>query len=395
MFEALPAATPDKIMALNAAFRADPRDDKLDLGVGVYKDETGATPILRAVKQAERRVLEGQATKAYLSPAGDEAFCAAMVDLAFGPDAPRDRLAAVQAVGGTGAVRILLDLVARAERGARVWLPEPTWPNHPPMCRAAGLEFRSYPYFDPASRGVAFEAMRAALDDTGPGDVVLLHGCCHNPTGADLTIGQWRELAALAVDREFTPFLDMAYQGFGDGLEADAQGLRVMAGAVPEMLVALSCSKNFALYRDRVGCAVALAATPDAARLAGDAMKGLARSNYSMPPDHGAAVVRTILTDPALRADWEGELDAMRGRILSLRAKIAEALRARTNSDAFDFMAHHRGMFSLTGLSPEVVETLRAEHGVYLVGDGRMNVAGLSMAAVDTLADAFAAAADR
>jgi aromatic-amino-acid transaminase len=391
MFEALPPASPDKIMALNAAFRADPRADKLDLGVGVYKDETGATPIMRAVKKAEERLLRDQTSKAYLSPAGDPAFCDAMIDLAFGSDAPRERLAAAQGVGGTGALRLLLDVVAKAERGAEVWLPEPTWPNHPPLCRAAGLGHRSYPYFDAQNRSVAFEAMTDALAEAGPGDVVLLHGCCHNPTGADLSAEQWRALAAMAVDRGFTPFLDLAYQGFGDGLEADAEGLRIMAAAVPEMLVALSCSKNFGLYRDRVGCAVALAATPEVAKLTGDALKGAARSNYSMPADHGAAVVRTILTDPELSEEWRAELDAMRERVQTLRDGLADALRTRTNSDAFDFMSRQRGMFSLTGLSPQVIETLRDRHGVYMVGDSRMNVAGLNKAQIAPLADAIAA----
>ncbi|SDZ82392.1 aromatic amino acid transaminase [Rubrimonas cliftonensis] len=391
MFETLHPSKPDQIMALNAAFRADPREAKLDLGVGVYKDEAGRTPILRAVKAAERRLVETQATKAYLSPAGDPAFCAAMVALAFGADAPNDRIAAVQTVGGTGAVRILCDLVARAERGATVWLPDPTWPNHPAIAKQAGLGFRTYTYFDPATVGVAWEAMRAALSEAGPGDVVLLHGCCHNPTGADLTPEQWREIAALAVDRGFTPFLDLAYQGFGDGLEPDATGLRILAAAVPEMLVALSCSKNFALYRDRVGCAAVLAAAPAAADLAGDNLRALARVTYSMPADHGAAVVSTILGDAALREDWTAELDAMRARILTLRTDLAAALRERLNDDGFDFISRHRGMFSLTGLSAEIVERMRAEHGVYLVGDGRMNVAGLNAAGVRRFADALAA----
>ncbi len=391
MFETLHPSKPDQILALNAAFRADPREAKLDLGVGVYKDEAGRTPILRAVKTAERRLVETQPTKAYLSPAGDPAFCAAMVELAFGSDAPKDRIAAVQTIGGTGAVRVLCDLVARAERGATVWLPDPTWPNHPAIAKQAGLGFRTYPYFDPAAVGVAWEAMRGALSEAGPGDVVLLHGCCHNPTGADLTPEQWREIAALAVDRGFTPFLDLAYQGFGDGLEPDATGLRILAAAVPEMLVALSCSKNFALYRDRVGCAAVLAAAPAAADLAGDNLRALARVTYSMPADHGAAVVSTILGDAALREDWIAELDAMRARILTLRSNLAAALRERLNDDGFDFIAHHRGMFSLTGLSSEIVERMRAEHGVYLVGDGRMNVAGLNAAGVTQFADALAA----
>ncbi len=390
MFEALQPAAPDKILGLQEAFRADPRERKIDLGVGVYKDAEGRTPIMRAVKEAERRLLEGQTTKAYLGPAGDEGFNAAMVALVFGKDAPADRIAAAQTPGGTGAVRLLADLIARAERTATVWISEPTWPNHQAILRAAGLAFRTYPYFDKARCEVDWPAMKAALAEAGPGDVVLLHGCCHNPTGANLTEDQWRELAALAADREFTPLVDMAYQGFGDGLEADAFSVRTLAAAVPELLVAASCSKNFALYRDRVGCAMALAATPEAAALTKDNLKSLARANWSMPPDHGAAVVRTVLTDPALRADWEAEIEAMRARMLAVRAKLAETLRRRTNSDRFDFIARHRGMFSLTGISAEEIERVREAHGVYIVGDSRINIAGLNDETVATLADALA-----
>jgi aromatic-amino-acid transaminase len=392
MFETLQTPPPDKILALSVAFRADPRADKIDLGVGVYKDEAGETVILRAVKEAERRLLAGQTTKTYVSPAGDEGFNAAMIDLVFGPDAPKERLRGVQAPGGSGAVRLLAELVARAERGATVWLPEPTWPNHQGILRQAGLAFRTYPYFDPQTRGVDFDGLRGALADAGPGDVVLLHGCCHNPTGADLTPDQWREIAALSVELEFTPFIDLAYQGFGDGLDADAQGVRILAAAVPEMLVAASCSKNFALYRERVGCAMILAATPEAADLTRENMKALARVNHSMPPDHGAAIVRMVLEDPALRADWMAELEAMRTRMQELRKALAEALRARTNSDAYDFIIRHRGMFSLLGATPEQVARLREEYGVYMIGDSRVNIAGLSRANVDRLTEALVAA---
>jgi aromatic-amino-acid transaminase len=315
-----------------------------------------------------------------------------MIDLIFGPDAPKDRLRAVQAPGGGGALRLLAELIARAERGARVWLSEPTWPNHPAILRQAGLAFTTYPYFDRAAKGVDFAAMTDALGAAGPGDVVLLHGCCHNPTGADLTADQWRAIAALAVDRGFTPFVDMAYQGFGDGLDADAEGVRILAAAVPEMLVAASCSKNFAVYRERVGAAIVLAETPAEAEVAKENLKILARMNWSMPPDHGAAVVRTILEDPALRADWTAELEAMRLRMRDLRASLADQLRARTNSDAYDFVARHRGMFSLLGIDEAQVERIRAEHGIYMVSDSRINVAGLNRGAIAALVEALAAA---
>ncbi len=391
MFEALQAPAPDKIMALAEAFRADDRPGKLDLGVGVYKDAEGRTPILRAVKEAERRLLESQETKTYLGPAGDAAFCAAMVDLVFGADAARDRIAAVQTPGGTGACRLLTELAARAERGATMWFSDPTWPNHHAIARQVGLGFRSYRYFDPATCEVDWEGMKADLRDAGPGDVVVLHGCCHNPTGANLDADMWRELAALALDRGFTPFVDIAYQGFGDGLEADAEGLRIMAAAVPEMLVAASCSKNFAVYRDRVGCAMALCGAPAAKGAAQETMKALARVNHSMPPDHGAAAVRTVLEDPGLRADWEAELSAMRARMLSVRERLAESLQRRTNSDRFAFIARHRGMFSLLGVSDDVVEKARADHAVYVVSGGRINIAGLNDETVETLTAALAA----
>jgi aspartate/tyrosine/aromatic aminotransferase len=392
MFENLQPSPPDKIMALSAACRADPRPGKIDLGVGVYKDEGGATVIMRAVKNAEARLLRDQTTKTYLSPAGDEAFCEAMAALALGPGYPRDRLAMAQTPGGTGAVRLLAELAARAERGATLWISDPSWPNHKAIAHAAGLSFRHYPYFDPQTGDVAWEKMRAALADAGPGDVVLLHGCCHNPTGANLTVDQWRQIAELSVANGFTPFVDMAYQGFGDGLEEDAAGLRVMAAIVPELLLAVSCSKNFALYRDRVGAAFALAADAQAAALAQDAMKAQARVNWSMPPDHGAAAVRLILSDPALTAEWKTELEEMRQRMLSLREGLAQALRERTNDDRFDFVARHRGMFSLLGLPVEAVQRMRDRHAVYIVDDSRANIAGLNAQNIAALADAIAAA---
>mgnify|MGYP005852400293 CR=1 FL=1 len=391
MLETLQAPPPDKILALSGMFRADPRAGKLDLGVGVYRDESGATPVMRAVRAAEARLHAAQTTKTYLGPAGDEAFCRQVAALALGDAAPAERLAMAQTPGGTGAVRLLADLASRAERGATLWISDPSWPNHAAIAKAAGLAFRTYPYYDPASGGVAWEAMRAALASAGPGDVVLLHGCCHNPTGADLDVGQWRELAGMAASLGFTPFVDLAYQGFGDGLEADVAGLRAMAATVPEMLLAISCSKNFGVYRDRVGCAVALAAGPEAAAVTQETLKAVARVLWSMPPDHGAAVVRTVLEDAGLRADWLAELDAVRARMLTLRAGLSEALRARLNTDAFDAVARQRGMFSLLPVGPAQVERLRVEHGVYLVGDGRANIAGLSAAQIDALAEAIAA----
>jgi aspartate aminotransferase len=388
MFETLETAAPDAIYAVMAAVRADPRPHKIDLSIGVYHDRERRTPIMAAVREAERRLLATEASKSYLDLAGHDRFNAGMTELVFG-DAERDRIRAAQTPGGTGAVRILAELVRRARPDARLWLSAPTWPNHPAIMRAAGLETRSYPYFDPATNEVQADAMLAALGEAGPGDVVLLHGCCHNPTGAELLPEHWERIAALAAARGFLPFVDFAYQGFGDGLEEDAAGVRRLAAELPQMLVAASCSKNFGLYRDRVGCAFVLGASPERADVMLGQLLALARANYSSPPAHGAAVVGTILDDTALRAEWRVELDAMRAHMLGLRRALAAGLRARSNSDRFDFLERHRGMFSLLGAAPEQVARLRDEHAIYMVGAGRINIAGLPEAEVDRIADAL------
>ncbi len=389
MFETLKAAPGDKILALMSAYRADPRTDKLDLGVGVYKDRTGATPVMRAVREAEKRLLAEQKTKTYLGLAGDTQFNAAMAKLVFGEAADFSRIRAAQAPGGSGALRLVAELLKRAKPGATVWVSDPTWPNHIPMMREAGLQTRDYPYFDAATGAVRFEAMREALAGAAAGDVVLLHGCCHNPTGANLDAAQWRALADLAVERGLLPFVDIAYQGFGEGLDADAEGLRILAARVPELVVAASCSKNFAVYRDRVGAAMVMGRTGAEADVALSQMLSAGRTLYSMPPDHGAAAVRLVLEDAALRADWQAELEEMRQRMFGLRVAFTEALRRQSNSDRFDFIAGHRGMFSRLGLSEAEVERLRAEHGVYMVADSRINVAGLPEAGLDRLAKAI------
>ncbi|HYE00102.1 MAG TPA: amino acid aminotransferase [Alphaproteobacteria bacterium] len=391
MFESLEVAPPDGILAVIAAYRADPRPQKIDLGVGVYRDSAGRTPVLAAVREAERRLFDAQDTKTYVGMAGDVGFNAAMTRLVFAESAPADRIRAVQTPGGSGALRVLAELLRRAKPGATVWVSDPTWPNHEPIVRAAGLQTRSYPYLDRATKTVRVEAMLAALAEAGPNDIVLLHGCCHNPSGADLAPADWDAVAELAVKRGFLPFVDLAYQGFGEGLDADAYGMRRLAAAVPEMVVAVSCSKNFGLYRERVGAAFVLAANPAQADLAQGQLLGVVRANYSMPPDHGAATVRIILEDAALRAQWEAELDGMRDRMLGLRRSLADSLRRRSNGDAFDYIARHRGMFSLLGTSEEQTRRLREEHAVYVVGGGRINIAGLGEADVDRFADALLA----
>ena len=386
MFETLQPAAPDGILMLMSLYRDDPRTDKLDLGVGVYKDASGKTPVMHAVRKAERRLHETQSTKSYLGLAGDTVFNDLMIGLVLGDKAERARLRAAQTPGGTGALRLLADLVRLSRPNATVWVPNPTWPNHLPILKAAGLNSQTYPYFDTTTGKVDFDAMLDAIGKMPAGDVVLLHGCCHNPTGADLSIDQWKALAPVLTERGLTPFVDIAYQGFGDGLEQDAAGVRLLAQVVPEMLVAASCSKNFSVYRDRAGAAIVLGRNAGEADLAHGQLLGLGRGIWSMPPDHAAACVRIVLHDDDLRADWKEELEAVRQRMLGLRQGLADALRQQSNSDRFDFIARQRGMFSRLGLTGEQVVRLRSEHGVYIVGDSRFNVAGLPGDRLDDLA---------
>jgi aspartate/tyrosine/aromatic aminotransferase len=394
MFETLQPAPADKILALIGLYRNDPRPGKVDLGVGVYKDIDGRTPVMRAVREAEKRLLASQDTKTYLGLAGDTGFNAAMIKLAFGEKADHSRIRAAQAPGGSGALRLVAELLQRTRAGATVWLSDPTWPNHPPVMRAAGLQVRDYPYFDAASGSVRFDEMLAALKTANSGDVVLLHGCCHNPTGANLDAAQWAKVADVLLERGLLPFVDIAYQGFGEGLDADAAGLRLLADRMPEMVVASSCSKNFAVYRDRVGAAMVMAKDGAQADVAMSQVLAAARALYSMPPDHGAAAVRMVLEDAGLKKDWETELEGMRLRMLRLRVAFAEALRRQSNSDRFDFVASHRGMFSRLGLTEAQVERLRTEHAVYMVGDSRINVAGLPEGGMDDLAKAIVSVLD-
>ena len=392
MLESLTEQAPDKILALMAAYAADPRVAKIDLGVGVYKDATGNTPVMRAVKAAERRLVEQQTTKTYTGLAGDPGFADALSTLVLGAQKPADRLAMVATPGGTGAIRQGLELMRMAAPEATLWLSRPTWPNHPAIAAYLDVPVRSYRYFDAETGAVDRDGMMADLGAAKPGDLVMLHGCCHNPTGANLTRDDWRDMAALCTDRGLIPFVDIAYQGFGDGLEADAAGLRDLVARVPEALAAVSCSKNFGLYRERTGLLIALAPSPGRVAVTQGALASLNRLNFSFPPDHGARVVQTILGDDALRADWEAELEAVRTGMLDLREALAGALRERTGSDRFGFLAAHRGMFSLLGATPEQVEAMRRDHGVYMVGDSRMNIAGLNRDTVPVLADAIVAA---
>ena len=388
MLETLNPQPQDKILALIAMFRDDPRAEKIDLGVGVYKDATGLTPVMRAVKAAEKQLWETEKTKSYTGLAGEPAYNAAMVQMILGPGFT-DRAASVATPGGTGAIRQALELIRMASPTAKVWMSNPTWPNHPSIVKYLGMTGVEYRYFDAATGGVDFDGMLADLANVTAGDAVLLHGCCHNPTGANLSLDQWAEVTDLLAAKGATPFVDLAYQGFGDGLEADAAATRLVAAKFPEVLIAASCSKNFGIYRERTGILIALT-QPDRKAVVQANLAFLNRQNYSFPPDHGARLVTMILEDAALTADWKAELEEVRLNMLSLRQSLADDLRRATNSDRFDFVAHHRGMFSRLGLTEAQVNTLREKHGIYMVSDSRINIAGLNAKTVPVLAAAIA-----
>ena len=390
MFETMTAPPPDKILSLMELLRADPRADRMDLGVGVYRDERGVTPILPCVRRVEAALGAAAQTKAYVGPAGDPLFVERVRALAFGPNAPAGRIGGVQAVGGAGALRILAGLIARQAPGAVVHVPDPTWVNHLAIVEDAGLASATYRYYDPATGGVDMVGLLADMEAMRPGDVMLLHGCCHNPTGADPSPADWAAIADMLAVRGIVPFVDIAYQGFGDGLDEDAAALRLLAGRVPEMLVAYSCSKNFGIYRDRTGAAFVLARDEAAAQVARARLAEQNRIACSMPPDHGAAIVREILGDDALRAEWAAEVAAMRARVKDIRRALAAALEA-VDAARFGALAGQKGMFSLLPLSGAEVARLRAEHGIYLVSDGRVSLAGLRRDQVPLLAAAVGA----
>ncbi|MEM9552082.1 MAG: amino acid aminotransferase [Pseudomonadota bacterium] len=389
MFDALKPQPADKILALMAAFRADSRDNKIDLGVGVYKNAEGVTPVMRAVKAAEERLWQEQTTKAYTGLLGDPAFSDAMIQLILGDAVPRDQIAAAATPGGTGAVRQAFELVRMATPDARVFVSNPTWPNHLSILKHLGIETVQYRYFDDDTRGVDFDGMIADLGGANAGDVVLLHGCCHNPTGANLNAIEWQRVIDLINEKGLVAMIDIAYQGFGDGLDEDAAATRLVAAGVAECLIAASCSKNFGVYRERTGLLMAISQKADQTGLNRDTLAYLNRQNFSFPPDHGARVVTTILNDADLRADWTTELEEVRLSMLGLRQHLADELQRLSGSNRFGFLAQHRGMFSRLGASPELVERLRAEHAIYMVGDSRMNIAGLNTQTVPILAQAI------
>ena len=390
MFENLTPAKPDAILSIMQAFREDKRANKIDLSVGVYKNAAGGTPIVAAIREAEARLYKAQDTKTYLGTTGDAGFNAAMIDLVFGAGADKSRVRGAQTPGGSGALRMCAEIIRAARPEAVIHAPDPTWANHIPLLSSAGLTLKTYSYFDAATGGVRFDAMMRDLGQAKPGDVVLLHACCHNPTGADLDQAQWRSVGTLLLDRGLLPLVDLAYMGLGAGLDEDAFGVRHLASIMPEMAVAISCSKNFAVYRDRVGLAAILSQNAGQADIVNGKLGAIARSLWSMPPDHAAAAVRIVLEDEALCANWKTELDSMRMRIQGLRADLAAALNRQSNSQAYDFIVKQAGMFSRLPLTEGQAQRLKDKHAVYIVPDGRINVAGLNAENTEVFARAYA-----
>ena len=389
MLNALRKQPEDKILALMQAYKSDPRTDKIDLGVGVYKDASGKTPIMRAIKAAEQKLWQEETTKSYVALAGDQEFTTVMSNLVLGNAVAPQNVAAAGTPGGTGAVRLAFELARMANPDLKVFVSDPTWPNHISILRYLDIDTRPYRYFDDATCGVDFDGMMTDLEAARAGDLVLLHGCCHNPTGANLNLTQWQAVIDLLNRTGAVPMIDIAYQGFGDGLDEDAAATRLVAANCPEVMIAASCSKNFGIYRERTGILMAVAQDAGLRAVAQDNLNSLNRLTYSFPPDHGARLVTMVLKDDALRADWQAELEEVRTGMLALRQQLADELRRLSGSDRFGFLAQHRGMFSRLGVGPDLVERLRADHGIYMIGDSRVNIAGLNAQTVPVLAQAI------
>ncbi len=389
IFKNLQQQPPDKILALITAFKEDPRDQKLDLGVGVYKDPTGITPIMRSIKLAEKKWWEIESSKSYVGLVGDPAFSDAIISLVLGNSIPRNLIASAATPGGTGAVRQGFELFKIANPGVRVFVSDPTWPNHISILQYLNIPSENYRYFDNETRGVDFDSMVSDLSRAKAGDVILLHGCCHNPTGANLDKQQWKIIIDLLNKNGATPMIDLAYQGFGDGLEEDAYATRLIAESVPETVIASSCSKNFGIYRERAGLLMLISQDSSKRNINQSMLAYLNRQNYSFPPDHGSRLVSIVLNDKDLRSDWMSELEDIRNSLLNLRVQLSDELQKISGSDRFSFIASHRGMFSRLGATPSQVEKMRKEFGIYMVSDSRFNVAGLNNETVPALAKAI------
>ena len=393
MFNSLIAMPADPILGLLTQYREDSHPQKVDLGVGVYKDPTGVTPILSCVKKAEKFRLDTETTKVYIGPTGSPQFNTLMTELAFGTGHSAiiaNRIRTVSTPGGTGALRVAGDFIKRCNPNAVLWVSDPTWANHIGLFEAAGITVKTYPYYDYDSKSLKFEEMLAALSQVSPDDVVLFHACCHNPSGMDLTTAQWDKVVALTKEQGFTPLIDMAYQGFGDGVDIDAYGVRKMAAAVDNMILCSSCSKNFGLYRERIGSCSVIAKDANTANITQSVLLYVVRCLYSMPPAHGAAIVETILGSQELTQEWLDELKVMRDRINGNRAILVEKLKANGVERDFSFIARQKGMFSFLGVNPEQVARLQKEFSIYMVGSSRISIAGISEDNVDYLAKSIA-----
>ena len=391
MFETLQTMPADAILGLIAEYRDDSRAEKIDLGVGVYRNAAGETPVLNTVKKAERHLVETQTTKSYISTAGEPTFNAAMQAMTFAGAVADDRLVTIQTPGGSGSLRVAAGMLLRAKDAVTVWVSDPTWVNHVPLLGGAGLELKSYPYYDTQRHVIEIDAMLETLRGAPKGDVVLLHSCCHNPTGLDPTEDDWQAIVEVIVERELLPFIDIAYQGFARGIGDDNYVIRELARRVPEMIVSNSCSKNFGLYRDRVGSLSHLCADTTTRDVVSSQVNSYVRTLYSLPPDHGAAAVSMILNDSGLRAEWLDEVKDMRDRLQGMRALLNDALVEKTPDRDFSHLVRANGMFCYLGITPEQVGRLKKEFGVYLVDTSRINVAGITEDNVGYLSDSIAA----
>jgi aspartate aminotransferase len=392
MFETLKPIGMDPILGLMAAFRADTRETKIDLGVGVYQDDRGRTPVMASVKEAEAKLMELELTKSYQGIAGDPDYNQRMLSLIFGADhsiLSSGRVKSIQAPGGSGALRVGAEVIQRATPSAKLWVGVPTWPNHIPLLGSAGFEIKEYPYYDMATHQINSDAMMETLRQVPAGDMVLLHGCCHNPTGADLTHEQWDQIADLALERGFIPFIDTAYQGLGDGLDEDAYGMRMMADRLPELVIASSCSKNFGLYRERTGSITFIAENSQQAEIVASQAMSIARQIYSMPPAHGALLVSLILGDQQLRANWQAELEEVRLRIKSMRTLLTNGIQGNSAGVDFSHIEQQKGMFSFLGITTPQLDRLREEFGIYIVSSTRVNLAGINSSNIDYISESM------
>ena len=389
MLEQLQQQPPDKILALMQTFKEDPRANKLDLGIGVYKNENGQTPIINAVKKAEKILWEQETTKSYTKLTGDSDFQTVMKELIFSDCVSEDIISTAHTPGGTGAIRQAFELIKLASPNSKIWISNPTWPNHISILKFLNIPYSEYVYFDKKTCELNFDGMMESLKNTKPGDIILLHGCCHNPTGANLNNDQWKELQKFLCDNQLVPLIDLAYQGFGDGLDEDAYGVRLLAKKCKEVILAASCSKNFGIYRERTGILFTISENKKIKNISSNTLAFLNRQNFSFPPDHGGKLVTLILKNEELKSSWIKELNEMRLNMLDIRKSLAEELRKKSQSNRFDFLETHRGMFSLLGATKDQVLSMREKHAIYMIEDSRVNIAGLNKKRLSKLAGAI------